>query len=295
MRQSLRPRGLVLLTHEMEPGGTQARGESTSESLVEFEGSDYDLARLMQEQERALYRLAGDRDSDDVEAFLAKERPNAERSEEGTEGQEVEFESGEEEEVDDETLARRLFLDEQLAHQQRLLALAGIHDEAESDQADEVEADFEDEEETDEEQENYLTDDSYDPDNMTYEELRELGEAVGVVSRGASTSVIDSLPLARFIAAEDNSAAAKGTGNVEDTQLCCRQEEQCVICRMEFEVGEDVKVLPCKHLFHPACVDQWLHINKACPICSQEVTSAPDWGELTEASCIRTESTSKGP
>lgn len=37
----------------------------------------------------------------------------------------MEFESGEEEEVDDETLARRLFLDEQLAHQQRLLALAG--------------------------------------------------------------------------------------------------------------------------------------------------------------------------
>ena len=35
-----------------------------------------------------------------------------------------------------------------------------------------------------------------------------------------------------------------------------------MICRMEFEVGEDVKVLPCKHLFHPACVDRWLHINK---------------------------------
>ena len=42
------------------------------------------------------------------------------------------------------------------------------------------------------------------------QELRELGEAVGVVSRGASSSVIGSLPLARFIAAEDNSAAAKG-------------------------------------------------------------------------------------
>ena len=51
---------------------------------------------------------------------------------------------------------------------------------------------------------------------------------------------------------------------MEDSQLCSCQEEQCVICRMEFEVGEDVKVLPCKHLFHPACVDQWLHINKVC-------------------------------
>jgi len=42
---------------------------------------------------------------------------------------------------------------------------------------------------------------------------------------------------------------------------CC-QEEQCVICCMEFEVGEDVKVLPCKHIFHPTCLDQWLVINK---------------------------------
>lgn len=40
------------------------------------------------------------------------------------------------------------------------------------------------------------------------QELRELGDAVGVVSRGASSSVIDALPLARFIAAENNSAAA---------------------------------------------------------------------------------------
>lgn len=56
-----------------------------------------------------------------------------------------------------------------------------------------------------------------------------------------------------------------GAGAQEASQLCCCQEEQCVICRMEFEVGEDVKVLPCKHLFHPGCVDQWLHINKVTP------------------------------
>ena len=45
---------------------------------------------------------------------------------------------------------------------------------------------------------------------LCFQELRELGDAVGVVSKGASSSVIQALPLARYIAVEDNGAAAKG-------------------------------------------------------------------------------------
>ena len=55
-----------------------------------------------------------------------------------------------------------------------ILDVAGIHDAEDSDQAEEqagVEFEDADEDETDEEQDNYLTDDSYDPDNMTYEVL----------------------------------------------------------------------------------------------------------------------------
>ena len=33
---------------------------------------------------------------------------------------------------------------------------------------------------------------------------------------------------------------------------------------MDFEEGEDVKRLPCSHLYHPACIDQWLALNKVC-------------------------------
>lgn len=47
------------------------------------------------------------------------------------------------------------------------------------------------------------------------------------------------------------------------------EEEQCAVCRMEFEVGEDVRLLPCSHFYHPACISQWLHFQKVrSPACN---------------------------
>ena len=39
----------------------------------------------------------------------------------------------------------------------------------------------------------------------------------------------------------------------------------------EFEEEEDVRRLPCMHLFHVPCVDQWLGLNKRCPICRVDI------------------------
>ena len=56
-------------------------------------------------------------------------------------------------------------------------------------------------------------------------------------------------------------------------------QTSCSICRLDFEHGEKLRVLPCKHLFHKNCVDQWLlgsrsapdmHTN-CCPLCKADV------------------------
>ncbi|GAB6019296.1 hypothetical protein CHUAL_000891 [Chamberlinius hualienensis] len=57
-------------------------------------------------------------------------------------------------------------------------------------------------------------------------------------------------------------------------QKCTEVEdniEKCTICLSEFEDNEDVRRLPCMHLFHTECVDQWLTTNKRCPICRVDI------------------------
>ena len=37
---------------------------------------------------------------------------------------------------------------------------------------------------------------------------------------------------------------------------------RCVVCRMEFEDGDDVTSLPCSHFYHPPCIERWLQDQK---------------------------------
>jgi hypothetical protein len=42
----------------------------------------------------------------------------------------------------------------------------------------------------------------------------------------------------------------------------------CSICTEDFTIGEEVRVLPCNHKYHPDCVDPWLlNVSGTCPLC----------------------------
>ena len=41
----------------------------------------------------------------------------------------------------------------------------------------------------------------------------------------------------------------------------------CPICLIEFENDDMIHKLPCNHIYHPDCINEWIHINSICPVC----------------------------
>ncbi|KAF2032307.1 hypothetical protein EK21DRAFT_60911 [Setomelanomma holmii] len=60
-------------------------------------------------------------------------------------------------------------------------------------------------------------------------------------------------------------AIAAATG---DASSSTDENLGCSICTEDFEKGQDLRVLPCDHKFHPECVDPWLlNVSGTCPLC----------------------------
>lgn len=48
--------------------------------------------------------------------------------------------------------------------------------------------------------------------------------------------------------------------------------EECIICNVAFDVGEQKKKLACGHdSFHQHCIDSWLDRTRQCPICKHDI------------------------
>jgi hypothetical protein len=135
----------------------------------------------------------------------------------------------------------------------------------------------------------------------SYEELLNLEERMGIVNRGANIDTIErnTFPhkykrlkkLEAVIMDEEQSCnnvpstsqEAGDTGNENKPETsdgakgCLKKSDKedsidkCTICLCDFEEEEDVRRLPCMHLFHVECVDQWLTTNKCCPICRVDI------------------------
>ncbi|KAM3320396.1 hypothetical protein P3S67_007596 [Capsicum chacoense] len=83
------------------------------------------------------------------------------------------------------------------------------------------------------------------------------------VDRGASDEQLSGLPSWKY----------KEIGNKEDLRNSVLQNENsgCCICLDKYRDKEEIRQLPCSHIFHLMCVDQWLRIISCCPLCKQEL------------------------
>nr|XP_046207208.1 E3 ubiquitin-protein ligase RNF165-like isoform X1 [Oncorhynchus gorbuscha] len=107
----------------------------------------------------------------------------------------------------------------------------------------------------------------------SYEELLQLEDRLGSVNRGAVQTTIERFTYPHKYKKRIPQDLKLGLVDEElDT------DEKCTICLSMLEDGEDVRRLPCMHLFHQACVDQWLATSRKCPICRVDIETqlAPD-------------------
>jgi hypothetical protein len=86
----------------------------------------------------------------------------------------------------------------------------------------------------------------YDPDQMSYEQLIELGDQIGSVSVGLTPAQFEGLR----------------------ERVCDSVLTTCSICQTDIDTGDCYICLPaCPHLHHTECVKQWFQHKNACPVC----------------------------
>ena len=50
--------------------------------------------------------------------------------------------------------------------------------------------------------------------------------------------------------------------------------KRCVICMDNYKENDEVETLPCFHIFHKNCIEQWFNNNNNnCPICKNDITN----------------------
>ncbi|KAL5548719.1 hypothetical protein UlMin_003950 [Ulmus minor] len=91
---------------------------------------------------------------------------------------------------------------------------------------------------------------------------------MGSVDRGASDDQLSQLPCWKYKAIDEKFEL--GINNDSNSEPA-NDDPECCICLAKYKEKEEVRQLPCSHMFHLKCVDQWLRIISCCPLCKQEL------------------------
>ncbi|KAJ7951804.1 RING/U-box superfamily protein [Quillaja saponaria] len=68
---------------------------------------------------------------------------------------------------------------------------------------------------------------------------------------------------------EEGGVFAAGT---EKERAISREDAVCCICLANYADGDELRELPCCHVFHGECVNKWLKMSTYCPLCRSVVS-----------------------
>lgn len=104
-------------------------------------------------------------------------------------------------------------------------------------------------------------------------------------SKQATTSDVNPLQSSQSLELEHNSQKDNSMVKVEEMPEAIEEREPavtfdsgdlCAICIDNLESDDDVRMLPCHHVFHSDCVTPWLTTRRAlCPLCKTDFYVSP--------------------
>ena len=68
-------------------------------------------------------------------------------------------------------------------------------------------------------------------------------------------------------------AVSSAIDATKDISESSEDEPHCSICLAEYEEGDKLVCLPCKHIYHEDCVSSWCNNHIRCPLCNFDLES----------------------
>lgn len=102
------------------------------------------------------------------------------------------------------------------------------------------------------------------------EEAAELGSGLAEHTMTAE-EIRDMLPVSVVEASSSSPSSSPCSWSWSCSCSCFDGDgvNECVVCLRNFHGGEEIRSLPCGHVFHKSCVDKWIldYENMTCPLC----------------------------
>ncbi|XP_024515888.1 RING-H2 finger protein ATL2-like [Selaginella moellendorffii] len=100
---------------------------------------------------------------------------------------------------------------------------------------------------------------------------------------GLDPEVLQKFPILQFSLDRSDSKNKNSASATTKKGKIIDGPVECAVCLGNFEEGELLRILPaCGHLFHPDCIDAWLHTHSTCPLCRRSLSRDAVSGHLLQ-------------
>ncbi len=100
--------------------------------------------------------------------------------------------------------------------------------------------------------------------------VEDMGWVAGI--SGASQRQIEKLPKYTFELIGDIHKIKPENQSGNNSEIIIEKDKaMCAICIDDYENGDKLKLMDCKHHYHAICIDRWLARRAVCPMCKNNI------------------------